>query len=316
MQLGRWHDPAVRLRGGDGTDREHAFWLDAGPGATDGWSWVGTGVARGRSGPHPGRCRAPRRRRRGLAGRAASAAAGWAGSATSRRRAPPAPRSALADGAAPADCLAPGRALRRVRSRAAAGVGRGCRPTRSKRSRTRSMPLRRRPSPPVAPAAPLGTARARHLPAEYAGLIERCRDAIREGDAYQLCLTTRFSVDAPRSIRSPSSGACARRHRRITADSSGRVTSRSPARAPSDSSRSTTGIVRTHPIKGTRPRGADAAEDRATRGRAPREREGARRERHDRRPDAQRPLARLRARDRSASTGCWRSSPTRPSISS
>ena len=46
-----------------------------------------------------------------------------------------------------------------------------------------------------------GVAVARHAPGEYAALIERCRDAIREGDAYQLCLTTRFSVDGIRRSR-------------------------------------------------------------------------------------------------------------------
>ena len=46
-----------------------------------------------------------------------------------------------------------------------------------------------------APAAPApSVARARHSADQYAGLIEQCRDAIREGDAYQLCLTTRFQV--------------------------------------------------------------------------------------------------------------------------
>ncbi|WP_309491572.1 hypothetical protein [Microbacterium sp. Se5.02b] len=37
-------------------------------------------------------------------------------------------------------------------------------------------------------------AEPRHDPQEYEALIERCRDLIRAGIAYQLCLTTRFTV--------------------------------------------------------------------------------------------------------------------------
>ena len=50
----------------------------------------------------------------------------------------------------------------------------------------------------------------RHAPGEYAALIERCRDAIREGDAYQLCLTTRFAVAASVDPIADLSRACAR----------------------------------------------------------------------------------------------------------
>ena len=46
----------------------------------------------------------------------------------------------------------------------------------------------------VPPAEPR-VADARHDPLAYAALIERCRDLIRAGIAYQLCLTTRFTVD-------------------------------------------------------------------------------------------------------------------------
>ena len=56
--------------------------------------------------------------------------------------------------------------------------------------------------------------------------------------------------------------------------------------------------VETRPIKGTRPRGRDARRGRGARGRARGQREGPRRERDDRRPPAQRPLAGLPRRQR------------------
>ena len=43
VELAHWVDPASvfsRLH----ADDTHAFWLDAGPGVSDGWSWVGAGV--------------------------------------------------------------------------------------------------------------------------------------------------------------------------------------------------------------------------------------------------------------------------------
>src|SRR5690606_14510195 len=40
-------------------------------------------------------------------------------------------------------------------------------------------------------------ATARHGVADYADMVEACRAAIERGDAYQLCLTTRFSVPRP-----------------------------------------------------------------------------------------------------------------------
>ena len=44
IPLERWRDPASVFAAGPHRS-EHAFWLDAGPGATTGWSWVGFGAA-------------------------------------------------------------------------------------------------------------------------------------------------------------------------------------------------------------------------------------------------------------------------------
>ncbi|MGA7147423.1 MAG: anthranilate synthase component I family protein, partial [Microbacterium sp.] len=105
-------------------------------------------------------------------------------------------------------------------------------------------------------------ARPRHSAGEYAALIERCRDAIRDGDAYQLCLTTRFSIDAPvdpvdayRRLRA----ATPAHHGGLVRTGDVALASASPERFLEVDH----GVVRTRPIKGTRARGADAATDAA-----------------------------------------------------
>ncbi len=117
--------------------------------------------------------------------------------------------------------------------------------------------------------ASTSVARARHAPDEYAALIAECREAIRRGDAYQLCLTTRF--DVARSTQSPSAAEVYRRLRVTSPAHHGgflrvgdtAIASASPevflrVEPGEDGPR-----VTTSPIKGTRPRGATAAADRA-----------------------------------------------------
>lgn len=119
------------------------------------------------------------------------------------------------------------------------------------------------PRPPAVPApAAASVARSRHTPTQYAALIERCRDAIRAGDAYQLCLTTRFDVEgavdpiaAHRALRR----ATAAHHGGIIRSGGVALVSASPERFLEVHG----STVRTHPIKGTRARGADAAADAA-----------------------------------------------------
>ncbi|MGC5169997.1 anthranilate synthase component I family protein [Microbacterium sp. DT81.1] len=116
------------------------------------------------------------------------------------------------------------------------------------------------------PAAASATVAGRHDPETYATLIERCRDAIREGDAYQLCLTTRFELTA--SADHPLDPAAA--YRRLRASSpahhGGYIRGGDVALLSASPEQFLTvagGVVRTRPIKGTRPRGADAAADAA-----------------------------------------------------
>ncbi|MFI8594412.1 aminodeoxychorismate synthase component I [Microbacterium sp. NPDC078428] len=121
-------------------------------------------------------------------------------------------------------------------------------------------------SPAPEPLPPTGSteARARHTAEHYAVMIERCRDAIREGDAYQLCLTTRFeapAADAATVYARLRAGSPAH-HGAFVRIGDTALLSASPEEflAVGD------GIVRTRPIKGTRPRAADAAADAALAG--------------------------------------------------
>jgi anthranilate synthase component 1 len=103
---------------------------------------------------------------------------------------------------------------------------------------------------------------ARHSADDYAALVARCRAHIREGDAYQLCLTTRFSVPGPVDALAV--------YLRLRAESpapfaafirSGDVAllSASPERFLEVSGP----VVRTSPIKGTRRRSPEPPEDAA-----------------------------------------------------
>lgn len=116
------------------------------------------------------------------------------------------------------------------------------------------------PPAPHPPAATVSTARSHDTPDTYRSRIAACRDAIGRGDAYQLCLTTRFTVpgvhaplDAFRRLRrtNPSHHAALIRcgDRALVSASPERFLEVTGAR------------IRTHPIKGTRPRGATAADD-------------------------------------------------------
>ena len=115
---------------------------------------------------------------------------------------------------------------------------------------------------PVPPAPAPRAAVARHAPGEYADLIERCRALIRAGIAYQLCLTTRFTVpgahdavDVYRRLRS----ATPAHHGGFVRISGRALLSASPEQFLHAAG----GVVRTRPIKGTRPRDADPHRDAA-----------------------------------------------------
>ena len=121
--------------------------------------------------------------------------------------------------------------------------------------------------PPVDPAQ--RTARWRDDDAQYAELVRRCQEAIREGEAYQLCLTSAATVERPgdaielyRRVRraSPAHHGALLRIGGATLVSASPETFLRVEREPGPAG----GLrARTRPIKGTRPRGADLDSDAA-----------------------------------------------------
>ncbi len=108
----------------------------------------------------------------------------------------------------------------------------------------------------------------RHTDDEYLANIEACRSEIAAGNAYQLCLTNSYRVDAP--FDQQSALAVYRSLRRENPSHHGAFISLNNTALLSSSpevflSVSPSGRVVTKPIKGTRPRGATEHADRALR---------------------------------------------------
>jgi anthranilate synthase component 1 len=234
----------------------HVFWLDAGPAASHGWSYLGAGRAASAAEVRGVDASAAPRREPG----SPAFVTGWVGwlgyeGGAARAGAPVAP----ADAAAPADRWlrvdaviaidhATGRAW-------AAGEGQVA-------ARLASAWNRAGDAPPAVPASPVRTATARHAPSGYAELVERCRDSIREGDAYQLCLTTRFAIEGevdPVAAFSRLRRDAPSHHGGIVRAGEEALVSASPERFLEIDG----GLARTHPIKGTRRREADPGVDAA-----------------------------------------------------
>jgi anthranilate/para-aminobenzoate synthase component I len=212
-----------------------AFWLDAGTSAVTGWSWMGAGRLDRSSEPFEMDAEASG----SLREEPGPFRGGWVGWRTYEGESSWLRVDAL---------LAFDHALRRVYA-----VGDPALAAR----------VAGAPTPDEVDAAEdRGTASARVTPDRHAELIEACRDRIREGDAYQLCLTTRFTVpgavDALAAFRrlrraSPAHHAGFVRIGEVT------LVSASPERFLEVRG----GAVHTHPIKGTRPRSTDPARDAA-----------------------------------------------------
>ncbi|MCS3843837.1 aminodeoxychorismate synthase component I [Microbacterium sp. AK031] len=232
---------------------EELFWLDAGAGAAVGWSVLGVGEI-DRRGPADVRLDvAPPVVHDGPPFRG-----GWVGWLDYE--------SGAAAAGAPAARSEGGPAWLRVTAAVAVDHATGAvwqlgesladlRASLSERSETKRVERAQRPVE-TTPA----TASARHTPGEYAALIQRCRDAIRAGDAYQLCLTTRFQIDG-----SHDDVETYLRLRTATPAHHGgfvRIGGRALLSAsPETFLHASSGRIRTRPIKGTRPRGADPASD-------------------------------------------------------
>ena len=122
--------------------------------------------------------------------------------------------------------------------------------------------------PAEAQPAETQTAEARWLDddATYLEHIRACQEAIREGEAYQLCLTTRVEVPGvhpdPVDLLTALRRTSPTHHGGLIRIGDTTLVSASPERFLRVDAH---GRVDTSPIKGTRPRGADAASDAAAR---------------------------------------------------
>lgn len=254
VPLDGWRDPAS-VFAAIAAPEAHSFWLDAGPDATTGWSWVGTGVVE----EHPERVRSvPLTPSRGPweAGRFRGGWVGWLGYEDAARRA----------GAPISDADTPVPAERWLRVELFVAFDHERRRVWAIAPATEADAFAARVAGTadelVVPDPTPLVAASRHAPADYAALIERCRDAIREGDAYQLCLTTRFTITG----EVDPVAAFARLRSRTPAHHGGLVRSGDTALVSASPERFlevSDGVVRTRPIKGTRPRGADGRSDAA-----------------------------------------------------
>ncbi|UPL12343.1 anthranilate synthase component I family protein [Microbacterium sufflavum] len=250
--LPTWADPerlfrALAARAGD------VFWLDAGDGAAEGWSLMGVGVPS----PRPDDVR--------LDGPAPEPGlppflGGWVGWCAYEGGAAAAGAPVSSDDPVPDGWMRVTHAIAwdhaRHRLWALDPVGTGADPWADELLAAAVDPAAAPPDP-----APETTV-ARHTPAEYAELIERCRALIRAGVAYQLCLTTRFTVPGthdPVEVYRRLRSATPAHHGGFVRIGGRALLSASPEQFLHAAG----GVVRTRPIKGTRPRSTDPDTDAA-----------------------------------------------------
>ncbi|WP_137843472.1 chorismate-binding protein [Microbacterium sp. 2FI] len=254
VELTGWIDPEAVYLGLHGDDG-NSFWLDAGPAASAGWSWVGSGDVA----VDDERIRAVDVTQSPVDGWSAGPfRGGWVGWIGYEEGAARAGAPIAAASAPPPQWLRVDRFVAFDHAERRAWAVAGGSEADLYAAQVAAVAADFPPPPAPSPVS----ARARHAPDEYAALIERCRDSIREGDAYQLCLTTRFDVaatidpvEAFRRLRA----ATPAHHGGVVCIGDTALVSASPERFLEVGA----GIVRTRPIKGTRPRGADAAADAA-----------------------------------------------------
>jgi len=123
-------------------------------------------------------------------------------------------------------------------------------------------PASRPSAGPAEPAAPAG-ARWHDAGEEYLGMVAACQAAIAAGEAYQLCLTTEVEVPVhpdPVALYLALRSSSPSHHGGLVRSGGVSLLSSSPERFLSATA---DGVVRTQPIKGTRPRGATAELDAA-----------------------------------------------------
>ncbi|WP_374974461.1 anthranilate synthase component I family protein [Microbacterium trichothecenolyticum] len=258
--VAHWVDPAFVFAAVFQSE-PHCFWLDAGPDAREGWSWIGAGTPDDPARVKMTACIAASRPDGGSPFRGGWV--GWTGYDDAAARAG-APAYGEADGVPPDLWL---RVDRFVAFDHARRLVRVYAPADELHALVTAAAAATAPPAHPSPAEALGAAHARHRPDEYAALIESCRGAIREGDAYQLCLTTRFEVEAsvdPVEVYARLRAATPAHHGGFVRSGGIALLSASPEQFLHVDHGSDGGaVVRTRPIKGTRPRGTDPTADAA-----------------------------------------------------
>ncbi|MEJ1155583.1 anthranilate synthase component I family protein [Microbacterium marmarense] len=258
----RWVDPA-RVHHELTATSEHSFWLDAGPAARLGWSWVGVGVPeRDATLVDAVVCVPGGRENDTYDGKFRGGWVGWLGydESASRAGAP----SAVDRFAVPQRLWM--RATQFFAFDHARGRMWALAPADDLASLIETGERAARATTPQVPSAPCREAVPRHTAELYASLIERCRDAISRGDAYQLCLTTRFELELSEQLKMHDVYARLRmanpsHHGGLIISAGVALASASPERFLEVSD----ARVRTRPIKGTRPRSPNGQEDAALR---------------------------------------------------
>ncbi|TAL42968.1 MAG: anthranilate synthase component I family protein [Salinibacterium sp.] len=262
--LGRWVDPAVAYAALCGDD-DGAFWLDSGPGAVSGMSYLGRAsriVSEFEAGVLPWLRAALAAADIDTSDAPAGFALGWVGwlgyEVRGETMGVPVRESRypLAAFLSVERALAFDHAAQTVTLLALADVE-GYR-EEVLAALAVAAPL------PVASAGP-GEVSWRYTDEQYLSMIADCQTAIDAGDAYQLCLTTEVSVSSrpsPLGTYLALRGASPTHHGALLRASGVSVLSASPERFLAVSPE---GVVTTSPIKGTRPRGVTADDDAALR---------------------------------------------------
>jgi len=263
--LSAWVDPAVAYQAICG-DAEAAFWLDSGPDATTGTSYIGLATEVVSSFDGPVLDWLERRIADTVAGAVSGFSLGWIGWLSYELRAETlgatvahSSRYPLAAWLKVERAIAFDHANRTVTLLALTGID---------EYRTEVEEALQATVPPREPPPTRGAASSQPLTptwsytdAEYLAMILECQHSITEGDAYQLCLTTEATVDAtpdPVATYLELRAASPTHHGALIRAGGVALLSASPEQFLAVSP---AGIVTTSPIKGTRPRGQTEAGD-------------------------------------------------------
>ncbi|MCU1409784.1 MAG: aminodeoxychorismate synthase component [Rhodoglobus sp.] len=267
--LGRWVDPAVAYAAICG-DSDAAFWLDSGPSATTGMSYLGLAaeVVTDFDGPVLDWLQGELRSQDvDTTAAPPGFALGWVGWLGYELRAETMSVSVARESRYPlAAWLRVDRALafdhaRREVTLLALDDIDGWRQSVVELVSSPVEPVEAH-TPPDLDSAPSPAAATWAYPdAQYLDMIRACQAAIVEGDAYQLCLTTEVSVDVspdPLAAYLALRASSPTHHGALLRVGEVSLLSSSPEQFLAVSP---DGIVQTSPIKGTRPRGATEAGD-------------------------------------------------------